>query len=89
MAKVTGTFAATGVSKPLNGSKQGLTLVLADFGVGTIQLQVSWDGGATWEPWGSYTADTAAVVDSKTNNVSWRLECTAYTSGTLKYCLAN
>jgi len=89
MAKITGTFAATGQSARLNGSKDGLTLVLADFGVGTIALEASWDGGATWEPYSSYTADTGAVVDSKSDEIVWRLNCTAYTSGTLKYCLAN
>lgn len=61
---------------------------------GTIQLQVSYDNGATWV--GDYTATNATATTMDANdswvsdfgqNVLLRVSCTAFTSGSVSYTL--
>ena len=52
-------------------------------GSGTIQLQRSFDNGTTWKTTDKYTASVEDVGESVENSVRWRLNCSAYTSGTI------
>lgn len=64
---------------------------------GTVRLERSFDGGTTWIVCGvggngaqaSYTtttgADVSIVVSEPEEGVCYRLNCTAYTSGTINY----
>lgn len=89
----TGTFSATGQSnsvtispiRPFNVSIWGTF-------VGSVQLKRSFDGGTTWLPITAagtqlyaWTAPASEVAEEPEANVSYRLECTAYTSGTINY----
>ena len=51
-------------------------------GVGTVEMQRSFDSGATWETTDTYTADTELNALA-VSNLLWRLNCSAYTSGTI------
>lgn len=60
---------------------QSAFVQVASIGVGTYQVQESFNGGTTWIAKGSaLTADGAVAIDDAANAV--RLSCTAYTSGT-------
>lgn len=73
----TGTTASTQISGSFD-------LSLTGFGVATVVLERSIDGGVTWGTVESFTADA-----QKTGLVSggsiFRMNCTAYTSGTIRY----
>ena len=77
-------FTSTGASDVIALSG-GFNLSL-DFttgsGVGTVELQRSFDDGVTWETTDSKTADTEEN-GLAVSNLLWRLECTAFTSGTI------
>ncbi len=53
-------------------------------GAGTVQLFRSFDSGVTWKPkaLAEYTDDAEDVAESQ-GIVAYKLECTAYTSGTI------
>lgn len=58
--------------------------------VGTLQFEASFDGGTTWAPISGATVGTTATFTAPTQFVAvepergvlWRVNCTAYTSGT-------
>ena len=53
-------------------------------GVGTVELQRSFDKGLTWKTTDSVTADTESVGEATgEGSVIWRLNCSAFTSGTI------
>ncbi len=60
---------------------------------GTVQLQLSYDSGATWAAYTMLSSTSSAtttetVFDNDTGqDVSLRVRCTAYTSGTISYQL--
>lgn len=97
---LTGTFTATGQS-PTFGSAAGCTninITLTGTGVASIQLEKSFDTGATWSgifaggtqlyQW-SYTGTNLSETAGETEKgVLYRLNCTAYTSGTINYRLS-
>lgn len=51
-------------------------------GVGTVALERSFDGGVTWKKVKEYTAD-AEEVGNSAGSLLHRLNCTAFTSGTI------
>ena len=65
--------------------------------VGTIQLENSFDGGVNWAPMSGSTVGTTATFAAPTQflanepeaGVLWRVNCTAYTSGTANVRLSN
>ncbi len=89
-----GSFAATGQSAPV--------VLYGDFNVslwgafvGTVALERSFDGGTTWLPVSSaagtaasWTAPVSTTWTEPEHNVAYRLNCTAYTSGTINYRLS-
>lgn len=63
--------------------------------VGTVQLERSFDNGTTWLPLTAggtqiekFTAPASESVDEFEVGVLYRLNCTAYTSGTINYRLS-
>lgn len=95
---VTGAFSGTGQS--LGGTFWGaFNLAIWNTGLGasnsTVQLEKTFDGGTTWLPAGIGGAGQQAVyvnvgalaivVSEPEKGVSYRLNCTAYVSGTLNY----
>lgn len=73
--------AVAGTSIALEGP---FNLSLSGTFVATVQLQRSFDAGSTWLVVKSYTAVAEEVGDAgDEKGVLHRLECTAYTSGTV------
>jgi hypothetical protein len=90
--KVTGTFTGTGQSAPLEVYRGGNAVVWGTF-VGTVKIECSYDNKATWLPISKNTnGDEAAFnapfnlsFDEPERDVFYRLNCTAYVSGTINY----
>lgn len=61
--------------------------------VGTVELQMSYDGGTTWTAYTMLTSTAAASTDESVldndsgRDVLLRIWCTEYTSGTISYSL--
>lgn len=100
---VISTFTATGQSAAFKPVIRGLAwgafnIVLTGTAVATVQLERSFDSGVTWSGrfaggvqlyvWsyaGTNISETAEEVEA---GVRYRLNCTAYTSGTVTYRLS-
>lgn len=87
IASVTGTFTATGQSSTMD-VEETFNVSLSGFGSATVALQRSFDNGSTWKTIESYTADTEKYGTEIETGVIYRLNCTAYTSGTITYRLS-
>ena len=64
-------------------------------GVGTVEVQRSFDGGATWQAIGkpdlsaaSFTGNVDGGGKEVERGILYRLRCTAFTSGTIAYRLS-
>ena len=79
---ITGT--GTTSSTQLSGK---FDLSLTGFGTATVTLERSIDGGVTYGTVESFTADSQQVGESA-GGAHFRLNCTAYTSGTIRYRLS-
>ncbi len=98
MPQVTGAFTATGQSSSIKPHDNVVLGLGPDFNVsiwgtfvGTVQLERSFDG-ATWLPltaagFGLYawTAPASEIVSRPESGFQYRLNCTAWTSGTINY----
>ena len=91
-----GSFAATGQSANFipNPLPQGVGFNVSIYGtfVASIQLERSFDNGANWlqttaggAAFNVWTAPCSESVQETSANVLYRLNCTAYTSGTANY----
>jgi hypothetical protein len=87
----TGTFTGTGQSAtPV--ADGDFNLSLSGTFVATVQVERSFDAGTTWLPVtyvdGSalnWTAPVSTTLNEPESGVLYRLNCTAYTSGTVTY----
>jgi hypothetical protein len=100
---VNGSFTAVGASAAFRPEGTMSVNAAAPFNisiwgtfVGTVRLERSFDGGATWLPktaGGSgsiytYTSPVSEVDEEPEAAVAYRLNCTSYTSGTINYRLS-
>lgn len=105
MANVINSFTAAGQSASFrpnvcarSTNSGAFNIVLTGSGVGSIQLERSFDDGTTWCPiyaggtqlyqWsyaGSNLSETAEEIEAA---VIYRLNCTAWTSGAIAYRLS-
>lgn len=98
---VTASFTATGQSASFTPEGANTPESSAPFNmslwgtfVGTVQLERSFDSGVTWLPITAlgtsitFTAPASEVFAEPEVNVRYRLNCTAYTSGTINYRLS-
>lgn len=98
-ARVTGSFTGTGQSgtfmtQRLTSNQEpwpGNVSLWGTF-VGTVQLERSFDQGTTWLPITAggtqiyvWTAPASETFEEPEGGVYYRLNCTAYTSGTINY----
>jgi len=94
---VTGTFAATGQSSAFFPMPGTFSVNLSS-GVATVKLERSTDSGSSWidvssdalgtvASWSLNSTEVAVLVDEPEIDVQYRLNCTAYTSGTVTYRL--
>lgn len=91
--EVDGTFTATGQSETFTFVGGTANLWLSG-GVGTVKLQASYNAGSTWFDVGrddagvfTLSAGQAFVefIEETEPGLDYRLNCTAYTSGTITY----
>src|ERR1044072_6658965 len=87
----TGTFTGTGQSTGAVVA-QDFNLSLSGTFVATVQLERSFDGGSNWLPVtyvdGSaltWTVPVSTTLNEPELGVQYRLNCTAFTSGTVRY----
>jgi hypothetical protein len=99
MANVTGSFTATGQSAPFaplvaqRNTANGFNVSVSGTFVATVQLERSFDNGTTWfvcssdasGTTASWTAPFSVIAEEPEPGVIYRLNCTAYTSGTATY----
>ena len=97
---VSGEFEATGQSGDNAAGDapefQGeFNLTISGTFVATVRLERSFDGGSTWHPCTrsdggarQWTAPISIVVREPEDGVEYRLNCTAFTSGTVDYRLS-
>lgn len=95
---VSGTFTATGTSNNFSPQRDSsFNVSLWGTFVATVALERSFDAGANWLPVTyadspstalSYTAPTSFVWPEPEEGVQYRLNCSAYTSGTVSYRLS-
>ena len=94
---VSGTFTATGQSSAFLPFPGPFSVWLQG-GVGTVKLERSTDSGSTWidvssdvlgtvASWALNSTEVSVVVDEPEQGSQYRLNCTAYTSGTITYRL--
>ena len=89
---VSGSFTGTGQSASRRVQGQFNVSLWGTF-VGTISVERSFDNGATWincsrDTAGTdnaFTAPTTQVLNEPENGVLYRVNCTAFTSGTINY----
>ena len=95
---VTGSFAGTGQSaagipKMWQDAKttSRFNLDISGTFVGTIDLQRSFDDGTTWVAvtGEQHTAPVSKVIEEPEDAVQYRLDCSAYTSGTAVYRMSS
>ena len=87
IVEVTGTFTATGQSSTVVLAKD-FNLSLSGTFVATVAVQRSFDEGVTWKTVESYTDEIESIGFEPESGVNYRLNCTAYTSGTVTYRLS-
>lgn len=86
-ASLSGTFSATGTSD-VTGLYGRFSLSLTGGATATVQLQRSFDKGVTWGSVEEFVDTNAEKIGEEyAHAVLYRLECTAYTSGTVTYFL--
>lgn len=89
----TGTFVATGQSTTFQAAHGKFNMSLWGAFVATVQLERQIDG-TNWLPCTNlgasvtFTAPCTEVIDEPETSVSYRLNCTSYTSGTVNYRLS-
>ena len=85
MASQAGTITGTGAEAPITLSGV-FSLSLRGFGSATVNFERSLDG-ANWGLVESFSADAEKVGED--TQAKYRLNCTAYTSGTIAYTLTD
>lgn len=84
LALIQGSFTGTGNSDAVD-IVGNFNVSLSGFGVATVAVQRSFDGGSTWVSVESFTADTQKRGLEAENGIKYRMSCSAYTSGTIAY----
>lgn len=94
---VSGTFTATGQSSAFLPFPGTFSVTLSS-GVATVKLERSADSGSSWidvssdalgtvASWSVNSTEVAVLVEEPEAGCQFRLNCTAYTSGTVTYRL--
>jgi hypothetical protein len=97
---LTGSFTGTGQSAtfrpfPAKYPHAGFNVTLRGTFVATVRLERSFDDGVTWDPLTAagtpmfvFTGPASEIQEEPEEGVLYRLNCTAYTSGTVDYRLS-
>ena len=92
--KIAGSFTGTGRSATLHSrggvhQDKKMSLSLSGFGTATVDVERSYDAGATWHLVESLTADTEKNYETPSDYFIYSLNCSAFTAGPIVYCLAH
>ncbi len=71
----------------VRGGKNKVGLLTLNFGTGTVNLDVSMDGGSNWVTVDTYTADAAEKVQLPDIKAIYTLDCTVH-SANIDYTLS-
>lgn len=82
--KLTGTFTADDTSDEVYLFRHFNLSIQGTFAA-TINIQRSFDRGATWETTDSVTTKVSTVGFEPERGVMYRLSCSGYTSGSVEY----
>jgi hypothetical protein len=85
---LSGSFTGTGTSSTISHIRGDYNTSIWGTFVGTVQLQRSFDDGSTWLEVAEYTSGAESVGKEPEKGVLYRFECTAFTSGTINYRMA-
>jgi len=77
-----GEFTGTGATDPVVKTELPISVSLEE-GAGTVEIQ--WLKSGDWRTVKALTIGTPDAVINASNGDKFRLECTAYTSGPIKY----
>jgi hypothetical protein len=84
--RLAGNFTATGQSQVFTVSARDFLLKIGGTFVGTVQLEIYNGQAAAWQAVeAAYTAGLVKAFDAVARGQIFRLNCTAYTSGTISY----
>jgi len=91
MASVSSTFTASGTPSSSLFVKGGETfrVALTNTWVGTVRLEESHDGGASYAVLESFSANASFTAEAKPYDRLIRLNCFVFTSGTVTYVFQN
>lgn len=84
ISEISGTFEATGQSSSV-AIQASFNVSLSGFGVATVAIERSFDSGSTWVVVESFAADVERRGLEPEDGILYRVNCTAYTSGTIAY----
>lgn len=83
--KISGSFAATGQSAESYLLRYFNVSLNFNGGTATVDLERSFDDGATWEVRQSFTTDTSTAIFEPEPKTKYRLNCTSFTTGPVSY----
>jgi hypothetical protein len=83
--KINGSFSATGTSAEHYLLRYFNVSLDFNSGTATVDLERSFDDGATWEIRQSFTSDESTAIFEPEKKVKYRLNCSAFTSGPVSY----
>lgn len=83
--RLAGNFTATGQSSSFTVSARDFLLKIGGTFTATIALEIYNTQAAAWQTVETYTAATVKAIDAVARGEQFRLNCTAYTSGTASY----
>lgn len=84
---LTGSFTGLAVSSVSGISERKYNVSIFGTFSGTVEVQRSFDDGVTWQAIKTITAPYEGVGIEVERKVSYRLECTVFTSGSIYYRL--
>lgn len=83
--RLAGDFTATGQSSTFTVSVRDFVLKIGGTFSATIALEIFNVQANAWQTVETYTAATVKAIDAVAAGLQFRLNCTAYTSGTASY----
>lgn len=92
MALLENTFVGVAVGSPFSArmsiERDKMAVWVTGFGLGQVDLEWSFDAGATWHTIDSFTSNDARVYDTPSEDIVYRFNCVAFVSGDIKTWLA-
>jgi hypothetical protein len=85
--EVTGSFSGTGQSSSVSTGSEKVEIEISGTWVAATIIERSFDLGTSWFPYRTIVSNMVTILED-TRDVQYRLNCTAYTSGSVVYRLS-